>query len=426
MAAYGHNLDFRKTHIFRSYDIPLPPPFLETSLRPMDAGLAAGDPIWKIARATSAAPGYFSSISFGGCVFVDGGLGLNNPAEEALNEVRYLHEHPPSLLVSVGTGKTKSTRLSERQPRSLSRAGLARTATTPPPATGLTKFRGDLNDAVNLATQSEQTAERVERLCGDMRTSLDYFRLNVEQGLGEIQLDEWLPADGGATTRDNITQLTNAYLRNPKVNGWLLHCARALVARRRHRAQTERWEQYAADYLYLCPEESCKKSQLSKIFPGRQDLREHGINKHFVVPLARGNEHRQPPYPTPCPHDSCLDVDHTFSARPDLLSHVREVHQVDTVMDAPEMERWLDAGRTSTFKLRERRRVSLCSRNRTTRSTNTNGAATSPPSPRVDAHSNEISPTTINDNDTTTTTSRRRASRTIRFQLPFTFDSRRS
>jgi predicted acylesterase/phospholipase RssA len=41
-----------------------------------------GWPIWKAARATSAAPFYFPSFQNNGKVFVDGGLGWNNPVHE--------------------------------------------------------------------------------------------------------------------------------------------------------------------------------------------------------------------------------------------------------------------------------------------------------------------------------------------------------
>jgi hypothetical protein len=74
-------------------------------------------PIWKACRATSAAPTYFDSIDVKGInhsnslrektIFIDGGLGFNNPARQVLHEAAILEPFQNRIcsLVSIGTGK---------------------------------------------------------------------------------------------------------------------------------------------------------------------------------------------------------------------------------------------------------------------------------------------------------------------------------
>ncbi|KAG9694586.1 FabD/lysophospholipase-like protein, partial [Aureobasidium melanogenum] len=60
--------------------------------------------IWEVARATSAAPGFWKSVTLLGKVYQDGGLSHNNPSAIAINEanlLRSLH-HTDPLVVSVG------------------------------------------------------------------------------------------------------------------------------------------------------------------------------------------------------------------------------------------------------------------------------------------------------------------------------------
>jgi patatin-like phospholipase/acyl hydrolase len=51
------------------------------------AGPADSCLIWQAARATSAAPSYFNSIRIGQTEYMDGGFGLNNPANKVFYEV---------------------------------------------------------------------------------------------------------------------------------------------------------------------------------------------------------------------------------------------------------------------------------------------------------------------------------------------------
>lgn len=63
--------------------------------------------IWEACRATSAAPTFFPPIAIGNppTLYVDGGLGYNNPIRELLDEVKDLWPtRPTACIVSLGTG----------------------------------------------------------------------------------------------------------------------------------------------------------------------------------------------------------------------------------------------------------------------------------------------------------------------------------
>jgi predicted acylesterase/phospholipase RssA len=62
-----------RPHIFRSYETYGD---TQSSARPPAAAVV---PLWQVARATSAAPMYFSPITIEDKSYVDGGLGTNNP-----------------------------------------------------------------------------------------------------------------------------------------------------------------------------------------------------------------------------------------------------------------------------------------------------------------------------------------------------------
>jgi hypothetical protein len=77
----GYNKDVTHTYVFRTYDHPHPSPWAPESKRKrhLNPGNATADEIWKVARATSAAPKYFDPITIGERMFRDGAIGANNP-----------------------------------------------------------------------------------------------------------------------------------------------------------------------------------------------------------------------------------------------------------------------------------------------------------------------------------------------------------
>ena len=69
--------------------------------------------LWQAARASSAAPVYFTPYLEGASTFVDGGIGCNNPAGFALQEAHILWPNlPVKVIVSLGTGQVPAKKQS--------------------------------------------------------------------------------------------------------------------------------------------------------------------------------------------------------------------------------------------------------------------------------------------------------------------------
>ena len=129
-------------------------------------------PIWQVARATSAAPTYFKPPIIDGLEYVDGGFGANNPCAEIYEEVRSMNNNSKrcaSIVLSIGTGKNNESRRVK--------------------GTGFQRYLNYLNFARKWASDSEQT--HLAMLKAKNEQNFDYFRLNVEEGLDVMKLDEW-------------------------------------------------------------------------------------------------------------------------------------------------------------------------------------------------------------------------------------------
>ena len=145
--------------------------------------------IWEAARATSAAPTFFKPIMIDDVKYGDGGMGWNNPTEEAIHEVYNIWPNRPiGCLVSVGTGLEDAIQLGDNGTDK--RKGLARSLLQK----GLPKlsFRIELaeycvDSLISCETIHRRIAEHPERLGIEGR----YFRFNVPQGMSTIGLEEW-------------------------------------------------------------------------------------------------------------------------------------------------------------------------------------------------------------------------------------------
>jgi len=128
--------------------------------------------IWEAARATSAMPTLFKHIEIGGRPFIDGGLGHNNPSRLLLDEAKGLSgSRQIGLLLSIGTGMAKL--ISIKKPGAFQQI-----------------VPTDVIDALRaIATDCEATHETMSGLFANLPDT--YFRLNVDQGMQEIQLSEW-------------------------------------------------------------------------------------------------------------------------------------------------------------------------------------------------------------------------------------------
>jgi hypothetical protein len=228
----------QRTHLFRSYDNIEDEPSSFT----LNCGPAADEPIWAIARATSAAPFYFSPILIKGSKYIDGGFGgHNNPASLAISEVMEIGrstakksrrrnpngpplssqdapepastlEPPVSLVISIGTGQRDFT------------------------MSGVSSLLRMVRLALLLVTDTEKTHQDASRLCRNL--GIPYYRFNVEEGLQHIDVDDsqnrvWRRS--AEQTLLEIGQATVRYLAGTEVQDQLMEAAKALLAARRTR-----------------------------------------------------------------------------------------------------------------------------------------------------------------------------------------------
>lgn len=193
--------------MFRSYD------YVDTENKPRKASSCQ---TWQVARATTAAPGYFATATIDGEEFFDGGFGSNNPSHEAFTELSRIHPKMPMCLVSIGSGNSSS----------VSRYDSGR------------KFGRRLSylrAARKIVTGSATTHKSLEALARYQSEKFSYFRFDVP-GLDHIQLDEWkkktrndLPTSEKMHTNAFIKARTDVYLANPQTRQKIRYCAEAIV-----------------------------------------------------------------------------------------------------------------------------------------------------------------------------------------------------
>lgn len=154
--------------------------------------------VWEAARATSAAPTYFPPIEINNNRYYDGGLHVNNPINEVLEEA---HDEFPGVpiwnILSIGTGRER-----DREPRGPlldTVAGLiGRLTATEPPHQAITSRR----DFDSLQDQ--------------------YFRFQGDVELGAISL-------AAVERLDEIEQLAKEFLDEPKIARDVKRCAWNIV-----------------------------------------------------------------------------------------------------------------------------------------------------------------------------------------------------
>jgi len=182
--------------LLRSWQTPRGNPNLYSTVR-----------IWEAARATSAASTYFDPISIGKPKkeFLDGGTGANNPvrhvwdeADDLLPQKQTLPENL-SCLVSIGTGQPGY------KPFESTAVGIGKAL-------------------LNIATETENTANQFHRAQSRLFDSQICFRFNVPRGLGDIGLAE--TEQMGA-----IEAMTDAYLQTETVQSSMRSCVERLGER---------------------------------------------------------------------------------------------------------------------------------------------------------------------------------------------------
>lgn len=223
-------------------------------------------PIWKVTRATTAAPFYFEMVraEVDGVekAFKDGGIRENNPSGAALSEFHALYEgraHQPALLLSIGTGRPDQ-----------SQDGFA--AAWPGPFGRLpfvSKFmekRAVVQNLLIKYTEGEKQHHQMREHAHGEHTW--YKRLNVSHGLESMPLDDWIKGEwhgktdvpGGASL-SHMEGVTKAYLErdfDPTIDTYappkrmLQQAAEKLVRQRRAREREggQRWETFVGKYLH--------------------------------------------------------------------------------------------------------------------------------------------------------------------------------
>lgn len=169
--------------------------------------------IWQAARATSAFPELFKSVTLGPPgleePFVDGGLGCNNPLDILFEEAyRNFPEHHISCIVSLGSGQ------------------LAPVSVLP----------ADLKAALlEMALDCESIDNEAELRFKEIPSL--YFRFSVTQGLQTIEHDDW---DQTGTIKAH----TDNYLVANVVTEKMSAAVRAVASRERGKISTARLSGY--------------------------------------------------------------------------------------------------------------------------------------------------------------------------------------
>ena len=160
--------------------------------------------IWEAARATSAASSFFDPIKIGPYneEFVDGATGANNPVQELWNEAKFVWsdnnlESSIQCLVSIGTG------LPSLKPFGSSLIEIGKTL-------------------VEMATETERTAEKFHRGHSELDDGDRYFRFNVLRGLEGIGLED-------ASQKNVIMAATSRYMESEAIVKQMKRCGKNLL-----------------------------------------------------------------------------------------------------------------------------------------------------------------------------------------------------
>ena len=251
----------RVPFLFRSYDHP---PSGHPNER--NPGISCTYPIWKVARAASAAPSYFKPMKLEGKSYIDGGFGANNPTSEALSSIRQLHDNKSDavqVLISIGTGQDHVNRRTRARHY-------------------YHKMWSNVKTMRAMATDTEDVHRQ---MLSDMKDRGHYCRLNVQQGLGshKVPLDA-CKGEGGSETFALIRSKTNEYLQTPDAIRSIQDSAQRLVDIRRERINgpdLDRWEKFCHGLKFRCQVEGCQ--DLANRSEERETLRQHLQEEHSIL-----------------------------------------------------------------------------------------------------------------------------------------------
>lgn len=203
----AHNLNAGLPCAFRTY--------------PANANAMPDCPIWKALRASTAHPELFKSIEIEelgvGQHYAGGGLGCGNPTSQLLREAAVLYpDRRVGSIVSIGAGHARTIQIT--QPAWFERLL---------PVGALAVSRA-LKVAHDIATDNERVAEEMAARFSDAKGV--YYRLNVDQGMQNIEPSEW-------EKQSEVASHTLAYMQKVETNR-LLDALVDSVQKRRGTIQT--------------------------------------------------------------------------------------------------------------------------------------------------------------------------------------------
>lgn len=295
-------------YLFRSYGTPPashdPAKSTARQSTERNQGLAPPLPIWQVARATSAAPGYFPPITIQkgrgqdpkkATKFKDGGFGTNNPSTEAYKDVVIKHGgsiQNIGLFVSVGTGVRKIRLFADRSG----------------------KWQDLKANVKGALSQPSRTLGAHNNMVAFAGNHFPYYRFDGGDRLGEVALDEWNshkfakfrdknPVPGFKTI-SRMDEATASFLEKPEIQQDLNEVAKLLVHRRRLRTRDlSAWDRYAFASHYECTHKGCERRRINTGDLYKQHLKEQHnfkVNDEIIERSMREARHCWP-YRKPTP-----------------------------------------------------------------------------------------------------------------------------
>lgn len=176
------------------------------------------------------------------------------------------NEQAVAMTLSIGTGKPMNVNAFSGR-----RTGL------------YNKLKGLIKYTAATATDSEST--HMHMLNTMTTIGRPYFRLNVEDGLGDIDLGEWKVEKSRREKRktnatlEKIREKTEAYMEQEVVKKVMMEVASVLVHNRQVRSRDrKRWDLVATGHRYHCVVEKCK--EVHRYHRSEIELKEHLWKAH--------------------------------------------------------------------------------------------------------------------------------------------------
>ncbi|KAF2769519.1 FabD/lysophospholipase-like protein [Teratosphaeria nubilosa] len=257
-----HDQNISEAYLLRSY----PHYYTETAPNWITRYNEGADelPIWKVTRATTAAPFYFELVEHEvegvRKSFKDGGIRENNPSGAALSEFHSLYDgkaETPAIMLSVGTG------LPDQSQDGFASAGAFGRL---PFVSKFLEKRAVVQNLLIKYTEGEKQHHSMRDYAHGENTW--YKRLNVSHGLQNMALDDWRRGEwhgeqvkAGGASLTHMEEVTEMYLDrgyDPAVDSYapprtmLVQAAEKLVRQRRARERLggERWDTFIGSPLH--------------------------------------------------------------------------------------------------------------------------------------------------------------------------------